>query len=126
MATRNMWYCPGVSEAAAKRIESATTMEASIQGVEVMKQGKHEKFLVSTSASKVRDEVYKVHIVMSSMYTCKDFAERAAQGHPYLACKHIYYIFLRYFGLDVNHNMFIHQSRLSELDLGQVNAHRTI
>ena len=127
MTTGNTRYRPGVSEAAAKRIDSAISMQATIQGYEVMKEGKHEKFMVSTSASQVRNEVYEVHIAMAPMCTCKDFAERAAQGRPYLACKHIYFIFLRYFGLDVNHNMFIHQSRLSELDLGRVfNARRTM
>ena len=54
-----------------------------------MKQGKHEKILVSTSASEVHAEVYEVHIAMAPMCTCKDFAERAAQGRQYLACKQI-------------------------------------
>ena len=92
-------------------------MEATIKGVEVIKQGVHKKILVSTTASQVCDKVYEVHIAMSPMCTCKDFTERGGQGCPYIACKHIYYIFLQYFGLDVNHNMFIHQSRLSKIDL---------
>ena len=95
METGNMRYRPGVSQATAKRVESAISMEATIQGCEVMKEGKHEKILVSTSTSEVRDEVYKVHIAMAPMCTCKDFVERAAQGRPYLACKHIYVIFIR-------------------------------
>ena len=118
MGSANMRYRPGVSDAAARRIESAISMKATIRGCEVMKEGKHEKILVSTSTSEVRDEVYKVHIAMAPMCTCKDFAERAAQGRPYLACKHIYFVFIQYFGLDVNHNMFIHQPKLSEVDLG--------
>ena len=127
MAIAHTRYRPGVSEAAAKRIDSAISMGASIRGFEVLKQGKHEKFLVSTSSSQVCDKVYEVHIAMAPMCTCRDFAERAAEGRPYLACKHIYYKFLRYFGLDVNHNMFIHQARLSEVDLGRVfNARRTM
>ena len=127
MRSVNMQYWPGVLEAAARRIESAISMKATIWGCEVMKQGKHEKFLISTSSSEVRDEVYKAHIAMAPMCTCKDFAKRAAQGRPYLACKHIYFVFIRYFGLDVNHNMFIHQPKLSKLDLGQVfNARRTM
>ena len=127
MAFAHTRYRPGVLEAATKRIDSAISMEASIRGFKVLKQGKHEKFLVSTSSSQVCDEVYEVHIAMAPMCTCRDFAKRATEGRPYLACKHIYYIFLRYFGLDVNHNMFIHQARLSEVDLGQVfNARRTM
>ena len=101
MAAGNNRYRPGVSEAASKRIDSAISMEARIRGNEVLKEGKHEKFLVSTSLSKVRNEVYEAHIAMAPMCSCRDFAERAAQGRPYLACKHIYYIFLRYFGLDI-------------------------
>ena len=127
MAAGNNRYRPGVSEAASKRIDSAISMEARIRGNEVLKEGKHEKFLVSTTSSKVCNEVYEVHIAMAPMCSCRDFAERAAQGRPYLACKHIYYIFLRYFGLDINHNMFIHQARLSDLDLSRVfNARRTM
>ena len=80
METGNTRYWPGVSaEAAAKRIESAILMEATIQGYEVMKEGKHEKFMVSTSASQVCDKVYEVHIAMALMCTCKDFAERAVK-----------------------------------------------
>ena len=68
-------------------------MEARIDGHEVVRQGKHEKFIVSTSSSQVRDEAYEVHIAMSPMCTCKDFGGRV--GRPYLAWKHIYFIFLR-------------------------------
>ena len=94
MAIGNTQYRLEVSEAAAKRIESAISMEATIQGYEVMKEGKHENFMVSTLASQVRDKVYEVHIAMAPMCTCKGFAKRAAQGRPYLACKHIYFIFV--------------------------------
>lgn len=127
LAIGSMRYRTGVSEAVAKRIESVISMEAIIKGFEVIKQGHHEKFILLTTFFQVCDEVYEIHITMSPMCTYKDFEERAAQGRSYIACKHIYYIFLRYFGLDVNHNMFIHQSRLTEIDLGRVfNARRTL
>ena len=120
-------YRSGISVPAAKRIDSAITMEAQVEGHDVIKHGLHEKFQLSTSSSQVRDEVYEVHISRNPMCTCRDFADRAAQGRPYLACKHIYYIFLRVFGLDVNHNMFIHQPKLTNDDLGRVfNARRTL
>ena len=89
-----MRYRAGVLEAAAKRIDSAISMEARINGHEVVRQGQHEKFLVSASSSQVHDEAYEVHIATSPMCTSKDFVGRVAQGRPYLACKHIYCIFL--------------------------------
>ena len=88
MATNDIRYRTRVSEAAAKRIELAISMEATIKGVEVIKQGVHEK-KHSTTASQVREKLYEVHIAMSPMCTCKDFIERVGQGRPYIACKHI-------------------------------------
>ena len=53
IATQNVRYRASVSEAAAKRIDSTISMEARIDGHEVVRQGQHEKFIVSTSSSQV-------------------------------------------------------------------------
>ena len=63
------------------------------------------------------DEAYEVHIVTSLMCTCKDFVEPTTQGHPYLACKHIYYVHLCVLGLNKIQDMEIHQLTLSQADV---------
>ena len=115
--TQNVRYRSGVSEAAARRIASAISMEARIIGHDIIKQKQHERFHVSSANSELNDDVYEVHIATNPLCTCRDFADRAAQGRPYQACKHIYFVFLRVFGLDVNHNIFIHQCKLQDDDL---------
>ena len=77
IAIRNVRYCVGVSKVVVKIIDLAISMEARIDGHEVVRQGHHKKFIVSTSSSKVRDEAYEVHIATSLMCTCKDFVEHA-------------------------------------------------
>ena len=102
-------------------------MEARIVWHDIIKQKQHERFHVSSANSKLNNNVYEVHIATNPLCTCRDFADRAAQGKPYQACKHIYFVFLRVFGLDVNHNMFIHQCKLQDDDLARVfNARRSM
>ena len=43
--TQNVRYRSGVSEAAARRIASAISMEARIIGHDIIKQKQHERFL---------------------------------------------------------------------------------
>ena len=117
-------YRSGISIPASKRIESAISMEAQIEEHSVIKANMHEKFCVRTATSQVRGEVYEIHIASNPMCTCGDFTSRTAEGKPYMACKHIYFLFLRYFGLDVNHSMFIHQSKLTSEDLLRVFSSR--
>ena len=74
---------------------------------------------MSNANSELSDDVYEVHIATNPLCTCRDFADRAAQGRPYQAYKHIYFVLLRVFGLDVNHNMFIHQCKLQDDDLAR-------
>ena len=52
----------GVSEAANRRIQTATTMEATVVHHRVMKPNKHEHFCLQTSTSQLVDMTYDVHI----------------------------------------------------------------
>ena len=55
---------------------------------------------------------YDVHISKKPCCSCQDFVQQMAQGQSYVPCKHIYYILIRVFGMDVNHNMCIHHANL--------------
>ena len=95
-------------------------MEATVVHHQVMKPNKHEHFCLQTSTSQLVDMTYDVHISKNPCCSCPDFVQRIAQGHSYVACKHIYYVLLRIFGMDVNHNLFIHQVKLADEDLYRI------
>ena len=101
-------------------------MEATIVQHRVMKANQHEHFQIQTATSQFKDMVYDVHISKKPYCTCPDFVQRMAQGESYIACKHIYYVFIRVFGMDVNHNMCIHQANLEDVDLFRVFQNRRI
>lgn len=108
-------YRPGVSNAACVRIERAISMVARVTAVKARERHKLEIFQVETEGG----QSYDVQIASHPACTCPDFQKRVMGVKPYLACKHIYFIFLRVMGLDQNTNMFIHQPMLSERDLFQ-------
>lgn len=113
-------YRTGVSEQASMRIDKAIKMDVTIHGVEVIKSEKHEVFILSTKNSEIRGEKYRVTIAKNPGCTCKDFQIRMGEGKGFLACKHMYFVYLRVCGMDINHNMFIHQASLSEVQCGVV------
>ena len=56
----------------------------------------------------MRGEIYNVDIAKKPACSCHDFMDQVTKGKPFLACKHIYYVYLRVFGMDANVNMYIH------------------
>ena len=123
---RESRYRTGVSEAANRRINSAVSMEATVVQHKVIKANQHELFQLQTATSQLKDMVYDVHISKKPCCSCPDFVQRMAQGQSYVACKHIYYILVRVFGMDVNHNLCIHQANLSNEDLYRIFQNRRI
>ena len=99
-------------------------MEATIVHHRVLKANQHEHFQLQTATSQLKDMVYDVHISKKPYCTCLDFVQRMAQGESYIACKNIYYILIRVFGMDVNHNMCIHQASLGDEDLYRIFQNR--
>ena len=91
-------------------------MEATVVHRRVMKSNKHEHFCLQTSTLQLVDTTYDVHISKNPCCSCLDFVQLIAQVHSYVACKHIYYVLLRIFVMDVNHNLFIHQAKLADED----------
>ena len=75
----------GVLETAARQIESAVRLEATILKHEVVKETVHECFKIQTSTLMVMDQAYDVHISKNPTCTCSDFSSRMAQGQAYVA-----------------------------------------
>ena len=75
----------------------------------VLEPHKHEVFKIETENSILRGEIYNVDIVKKPTCSCRDFMDQVIEGKPFLACKHMYYMYLYVFGLNANVNIYIHQ-----------------
>lgn len=104
----------GISKEAEKRLASADSMIASIVREEDIISGSHVIFHVRT------ENLYLVHVKAEPSCSCPDFQKRESGKKPYLACKHIYFVFVKVLGLDRNHHMMIHQPTLSPVDVNFV------
>ena len=91
-----------------------------MKGHNVLKPLKHEVFKIETENSILRGEIYNVDIAKKPACSCRDFMDRVTEGKPFLACKHMYYVYLRVFGMDANVNMYIHQPLLTDANLFQM------
>lgn len=101
-------YRTSISEEAEKKITLALQLNAKIIGETCRIEHRHEIFKVESRGDNDHMEIYDVHIKDEPSCTCPDFAEREVKKRPYLACKHLYFVFLRVLGLSQNENMFIH------------------
>lgn len=117
--SRHTRYRRGISQAAEVKIKKAISLQASVVTEKVMEEGQNEIFEVESVGSTGTGTKYDVHLKSRPSCTCPDFQKRVNESKPYLACKHIYFIFLRVLGLDQNTNMFIHQPVLTESELFQ-------
>lgn len=106
-----------ISDLDLKKIDLALSLFAKILSITVITRFEHEVFKIETKNSAQRAEAYDVSISYQPSCTCEDFQWRQRTGKPYLACKHMYYILLRVLGLDMNHNMCIHQPQFEKIDL---------
>ena len=95
----------------------ALQLNAKIIGETCRIEHRHEIFKVESRGDNGHMGIYDVHIKDEPPCTCPDFADREVKKRPYLACKHLYFVFLQVLGLSQNENMFIHQPILSNRDL---------
>lgn len=95
-------------------------MNAVVVHVKVLDPAKHEIFVIKTDSSADSNIQYEVHIATNPLCTCLDFQKQHLEGKSYLACKHLYFVFLRVMGLDQNNNMFVHQPILRDVEVFQV------
>lgn len=106
----------GISQEAEKRIRSAGALTVSVIDESIMEPLKHSIFrLVVDNGNE-----YFVHVKVEPLCTCPDFMQREAGEKPYLACKHLYFVFIRVLGLQKNEDMIIHQPTLSSLDVSKI------
>lgn len=104
-------YRRGISKAAYAQINAALDMNVEIVGGHVQKEGNKEVFNLRESSSK---EALPIEVTIQNhpLCSCAEFNDRLAKRRPYLACKHIYFVFLMVLGQDVNNSMHIHQSKI--------------
>ena len=101
----------GVSKEANKRLEAATKLSTVFIEEITMVHNRHVVFKIYTQ------DTYDVHVKDEPFCTCPDFQRRETEKKPYLACKHLYFVYTQILGLDRNEHMIIHQPALSERDI---------
>lgn len=114
--SRSTKWRHGVSKEAEKRITNAENMTAIVIEESVMEPLKHSIFQVSTE----NEDVYFVHLKAQPWCSCPDFMKREVASKPYIACKHLYFVFIRVLGLDKNKDMIIHQPTISSLEISKI------
>ncbi len=108
---RSRKWRSGVSKEANKRLETATHMDARLMEELIVIPSRHVVFKLHTQ------DFYEVHVKDEPFCTCPDFQKREKEKKPYLACKHMYFVYTQILGLDHKQHMIIHQPALSDRDL---------
>ena len=80
----------------------------TIHGRQVVVDKKHVDYTISTPGSQKNGETYKLTISTFPTCTCGDFQIRVDHQKKYIPCKHLYYIYVNEFRLDVNKQMVAH------------------
>ena len=80
---------------------------------EVIEAGIVENLHVVTQ----KDIKYTVCIKANPCCSCPDFQDQVDSKRSFLACKHMYHVYLSVIGLSMHENMFIHQPYLTKNDL---------
>lgn len=101
----------GISKEVEKKIALALELNAKVIEEVCVKPNEHVTFHILTGA------YYDVHITAEPFCTCPDFQKREEKKKSFLACKHMYFVYLRVFGLDQHQHMSMHQPRLQTKDL---------
>ena len=102
-------YRSTISTDVARKMVLALALKARVVEESCKEDGCKESFKVETHGANDHVGLYTVCICKEPKCSCPDFTERLAKRQPYLACKHLYFVFLRVLGLSQNENMFIHQ-----------------
>lgn len=106
-------YRTTISNAAKQKIEMAMTLNPKDVKEEVIMAGLMENFYFVTR----NDVKYTVCIKDEPCCSCPDFQDRVEGQKSFLACKHMYHVYVCIIGLDIHENMFIHQPFLTSRDL---------
>lgn len=108
-------YRRGISKAAFGQITAALDMHAEVVGSHIHIEGVKETFSINPLTNGSQETpLIEVTVQKNPMCSCVEFRDRVAKKRPYLACKHIYFVFLMILGQDVNNNMHIHQVCIPE------------
>lgn len=102
-----------------KRIERANEMIFTIDTCKVVVANEHVEFNLSKVGDKENEESYKVVVSTFPSCTCEDFQMRERGAKRYMACKHLYFVFIKYLDLDVHLQKFVHQAALTKRELHQ-------
>ena len=73
--------------------------------------GQHVVFRLLTESS------YDIHIRGEPLCTCLDFQNREKSQKPFVAFKHMYYLYVQILGLHPKERMVIHQSTFTPSDI---------
>lgn len=117
----HMRYRSGVSTMAKVRMERGIALNGHLCDIIKVPSEHKEVYVVESFESSSTGKRYQVTIGIEPKCTCEDFAKNISSG-KYIPCKHLYFVFLKVKGLDVNENMFIHQPVLTTHDLFHVFA----
>lgn len=77
----------------------------------VISPGQHVAFRVLTENS------YEVHIKAEPSCSCPDFQKRDTMHKCFVACKHMYFVYVHILGLQPKEHMAMHQPTLSIMDI---------
>ena len=112
-SSRRRKWRHGISKEAEKRLESAVCMDATFV----------EEIVISEGHLVFRDLIetcYDVHIKEEPYCTYPNFQKRESMHKAFLACKHMYYVYVNILGLQPKEHMVIHQRTLTTMDLAFV------
>ncbi|MCO5572082.1 hypothetical protein L7F22_025833 [Adiantum nelumboides] len=101
------------------RIKRASELVCTIQRRRIVVPKEHVEYTLSTEGSIKKELHYMVIVSAFPSCTCDNFQNRDHRGKRYMPCKHLYFIYMRELGLNVDHQKFIHQATLTKRELQQ-------
>ena len=117
--TRSSKWRHSISQEAEKRISKSQSMLATVINESEIDPAPHSIFHLACKSG----QEYFIHLMENPWCTCPDFMGRETRGKSYLACKHIYFVYLRVLGLNKNQDMEIHQPTMSHADVSKMLSH---
>ena len=105
-----------ISQEAETRISKAQSMLATVINESEIDPAPHFIFHLACESG----QEYFIHLMENPWCTCADFMGRETRGKSYLACKHIFFVYLRVLGLNKIQDMEIQQPTLSQADVSKM------
>ena len=116
--TRSSKWRHSISQEVEKRISKAQSMLATVINESEIDPAPHFIFHLACKSG----QEYFIHIMENPWCTRPNFMGRETKGKYYLACKHIYFVYLRVLGLNKIQDMEIHQPTLSQADVTKMST----